>query len=230
MALDFAAAAKGRQNEVTPYKPFDIDAVKIAFEPYRLALVEMRKQAEAHQVTDEESLTQATTMAGDAKRLAKSVDQSRKAAIEDHQAFVKRVNAFAKSFTEPLGGIESSLKGKIGQYQYKKELERREAERKAQEEAKALQKKLDAEAKEMGVESVKVQAPTIPTAPKVSRGEDGSSASIRKTWTFEIQDPAQVPREFCSPDPKLLREAVKAGLRKIAGVKIYEEITTVLRT
>jgi len=34
-----------------------------------------------------------------------------------------------------------------------------------------------------------------------------------------------VPREYCSPDDKKLKEAVKAGIRNIAGCDIKEDFT-----
>jgi hypothetical protein len=230
MAIDFTKAVVRKQTAIVQVDPFDLDTVKEKFAPYREALEQMQKQAESHEVKDDETLTQATTMAGEAKRLAKKADNLRKDLIADHNEFVKKVNGFTKQFTDPLGAIEAGLKRKIGNYQYQQELQRREDERKAREEAEALQKKLDAEAKEKNVEPVHIQAPVMPTAPKVSRGEDGSSASIRKVWTFEIQDPAAVPREYCVPDPKLIREAVKAGIREISGVRVFEDVQTVLRT
>jgi len=231
MALDFTkAAARKQEVGLAPVNPFDLDAVKEKFGPYKEALKTMQTQAAAHEVTDAETLTQATTMAGEAKRLSKKADNLRKDLIADHQSFVKKVNAFTKQFAGPLTAIETGLKRKIGTYQYQAELKRREAERQAREKAEALQKKLDAEAKEKNVEPVKVQAPVMPTAPNVSRGEDGSSASIRRVWTFEVTDPAAVPREYCAPDPKLIREAVKAGVREIAGVNVFEDVQTVLRT
>lgn len=40
---------------------------------------------------------------------------------------------------------------------------------------------------------------------------------------FEITDESVVDRIYCSPDEKLIREAIKLGVKNIAGVRIYEE-------
>lgn len=40
---------------------------------------------------------------------------------------------------------------------------------------------------------------------------------------FEITDPDVVPREFCTPNESLIREAIKAGRDNIPGVRIYTE-------
>lgn len=42
----------------------------------------------------------------------------------------------------------------------------------------------------------------------------------REVWTFRIVDPAQVPRELCTPDEAKIRAAVAAGAREIPGVVV----------
>jgi hypothetical protein len=41
-------------------------------------------------------------------------------------------------------------------------------------------------------------------------------------WDFKIIDPAQIPAEFMMVNEKAIRAAVKAGVRNIPGVKIYQ--------
>lgn len=52
---------------------------------------------------------------------------------------------------------------------------------------------------------------------------------LTKRWTFEITDTAQVPREFLQVDEKKIREAIAAGERSIAGVRIYQDESISLR-
>ena len=210
--------------------PFDMEAVKERFAPYLIRIQEMKGLAEAHQVSDDASAQQATAMAGETKRLGKKLEEGRKEVIEDPSRFVKSVNGLIKGFTDPLNTIESGLKTKIGQYQYKVELERREAERKAQEEVRKLQAKLDAQAKKTGIAPIQVQAPVVVPQKTVARSDNGSAAHIRRVWKAEIVDAQAVPREFCSPDMRLINEAVKAGIREVPGLRIFEDIQTILRT
>ncbi len=51
-----------------------------------------------------------------------------------------------------------------------------------------------------------------------------------RVWKFEIEAPKYVPRSFCSPDPQLIRQAVKDGRRMIPGVKIWDEVQVRVRT
>jgi len=67
-----------------------------------------------------------------------------------------------------------------------------------------------------------VEAPVIHQNTGPVRTAAGT-ASTKKVWKFEIQDPNSVPREFLVVDEKAIRQAVAAGVRSITGVRIYEE-------
>ena len=45
----------------------------------------------------------------------------------------------------------------------------------------------------------------------------------KKRWTFKIENQADIPRDYLTVDEKMIREAIKNGIRIIPGVKIYEE-------
>lgn len=116
---------------------------------------------------------------------------------------------------------------------------REEAARKAEEEARARaasQAEIDAarnkaavEAQKYAIEAPAVISPVIPEATKVVRTAAAASFQ-RKEWKHEITDPEAVPRDYCDPSPARIREAIKAGIREIPGVRIYEDSTTVFRT
>jgi len=48
-------------------------------------------------------------------------------------------------------------------------------------------------------------------------------AGLRTYIKWEVVDPNLVPREFCSPDEKLINEAKNNGVREIQGIRFYEE-------
>lgn len=280
------------EDPVTDVAPrLDLDVVRPRFEDYKNEAQRIVSDAKEIIVQDQEGLNIAVMIGGNAKKIAKAIDVQRKATILEPSEFVRGVNAICKTITDALDEAERVTKQKIGQYQAKAELERREAERKAREAAEALQRKLreeaeaanrkaqeearkraeeeqrvkrereEAEARERGakaaelkaladkaererleairqaeeeaaknaVEAPTVIAPVVQDTPNVTRTEAGS-ASQRKVWTFEIIDPAEVPREFCSPDPAKIRDAVKMGGRMIAGVRIFEDVKTVFRS
>jgi hypothetical protein len=61
----------------------------------------------------------------------------------------------------------------------------------------------------------------INSAVTVLGGNGITTAS--KEWVFEIEKPLLVPRQYCEPVEKLIRAAVKSGVRSIDGVRIFEK-------
>jgi hypothetical protein len=186
--------------------------------------------AERINVIDEESNKLAVSFGGEAKKIAKLIEARKKEVTADANDFVKAVNGFCKIFTEKLTNIELGLKKKISDYSAKVELERRKQEEIARKAAEDLQKKMDKEAKKAGVEAPQVPAPVMPKTETVTRTETGTSAFQVKRWVCTINDPAQVPREFCEPSQKLLNDAVKQGVRTISGCTIEEVSETRFRS
>jgi hypothetical protein len=269
-----------------------LDAVRPQFAEYLIRVEKMKRDAEAVMVDGDESLKFAVALGGEAKKIVKALDAKKKEVTAEAGDFVKSVNGFVKMFTDRLDEIEKALKKKIGDYQYKVELERRkqeeaarkaaeelqarlraeaeEANRKAMEEArkkaeeeaarlraiaeeearkrkasedelKAMRDKQEAErleavrraeeeAKKHEVRAPTVLAPVIPETQRVTRTETGTSAYQVKTWRAEITNEAAVPREYCTADMRKINDALKMGTREIAGVRIYEETSTRLRT
>lgn len=235
--IDFGAAVGGPSQDTPKQRvgaavarkdPFDLTPFKKQFAPYREKVDEMRAAADAHQIVDDDSNREAVEMAGQTKQLLKEIEKQRKAAVEEPNKFVKSVNAFCRDFTDRLKGIESGLKRKIGSFAHEKELRRREEERRAREEAEALQKKLDAEAKAKNVEPVKVAPPVTKPEPAVTR-TDAGSATIRKVWKWEVEDFAALPDEYKEVKNTALNQAVRSGVRNIAGVRIYQEEEVAMR-
>lgn len=56
-----------------------------------------------------------------------------------------------------------------------------------------------------------------------TRGHGGAVVSLRNHWTFEVADPAQVPREYLSVNEGAIRAAIRAGARDIPGVRIFND-------
>jgi hypothetical protein len=117
---------------------------------------------------------------------------------------------------------------------------REAAEAKAREAAEALKKETDAAARaalertiaeETEAANAPAQvavSPMIPEIPKAVRTESGS-AHQRMTWTFEIDQESDIPRQYMSVDEQKIRQAVKAGIRHIPGVRIFEQASTTFR-
>lgn len=211
------------ENIPQVYKPFDLAPVKAGLSKYQDQLKEMKAAADALEVKNEASNAEATAQTGVAKKMIKELEAKRKEVTADAREFVSGVNAIFKNLTDPLTAITKGLEGKQKPYQTRLVLERRKAEELARKATEDAQAKLNAEAEAAGVQPVQLDAPVAPKIPTTTRTETGTSYTVT-TWKHEIIDAAQVPREFCEPVDRLIREAVKGGVREIPGVRIYEDI------
>ena len=211
--------------------PINLSLLVISqFDTLKEQAAKVRELAQAVEITDDATLSQAIGIAGDAKRIIKAVDAKRKDVTADASAFVKRVNAACKLITDPLDAAETEIKGKERTYRARAELERRKKEEKARQEARELQAKIDKEAAEKGVEAPKVPEPVMPKAKAPVRSANGTASYERREWKFEITDVEKVPREYLMVDERKIRDAVKMGTRVIPGVRIFEDVNTVHRT
>lgn len=68
------------------------------------------------------------------------------------------------------------------------------------------------------------------------RTDLGAVGSLRTHYTFEIIDPAKVPRSYCTPSKELIDAAIKAHTTrdgkcslKVPGLRIFAESNTVVR-
>ncbi len=208
--------------------PFDLAPVRQGLKKYEDEITRAKQTATDHQVVDDDSNRTAIEMASQAKRLGKTIEDVRKDKIRPYQEYVKGVNNLAKVYTEMLDTIERTLKGKINAWLTKQKLEKLEAERRAQEAARELQAKLDAESAEKGLPQVEVPLPVLPQKTEPVRTEEGS-ASQRKVWKWKISDPAAIPREYLQVDTVAVNSAVRAGARTIPGIEIYQEENVQIR-
>ena len=190
----------------------------------------IQAEAGALTVTDDVTFKGAIALAGRAKEIASLVEKARKAAVEEPNAYVKAVNSACKALTEPLDAATNGLKGKINQHQRKIELARQEQERKAREAVEKENARLAklAAKKGLDVPPVTVVAPVVQKE-TVHRAESGASVHMRKSWKWELMNRAVVPDEYLMLDEKAVNAAVKAGIRQIVGIRIFEAEDTVLK-
>lgn len=71
------------------------------------------------------------------------------------------------------------------------------------------------------VEQIPHLAPAVP---------ETKGVSVRTVLRFEITDPDEVPRQFCSPDPEKIRAHLEdGGLAAIKGVRFFEDTSVTVR-
>lgn len=146
------------------------------------------------------------------------------------------------SFVDPLYAAKQRLMTLRRAYREEQEEIKRKADEAAAEAIrKAQQKELERAAKSaekqgqpevamaLREEKASVRLTYFNPTPAVPKQE---GSVIRERWVFEIIDPAAVEREYCSPDPKLIRPVVErlGPAAKISGIKIELEKSESSRT
>ncbi|SNR98981.1 hypothetical protein SAMN04488503_2214 [Humidesulfovibrio mexicanus] len=208
--------------------PYDLAPVRAKLAVYDAEIDKMVAQTERLMVSDDATNATAVEMANQAKKIDAAIERVRKDLVLAPNEYVKSVNGLAKGFQGRLGTIVASLRGKVGAYAQRIEMERRKAEEAARKAQAELQAKIDAEAKAAHVEPVQIAAPALPKQQTIVRTEAGS-ATQRKVWKHEITDETQVPREYLMVDEAKVRQAVKQGVREIPGIRIYEHTEIAFR-
>ena len=212
------------ETALVPVNLLSLDKVRPQFEDFRKRATEILESAKEIQITDADTQKQVVSLGGEASKLLKIVDAKRKEVTQNAEDFLSAVKGIANMIKDPLTEAVQISKGKNNIYQTRVELERRAAEKIANEAAARLQADINKEAKAQGVAAPQVVAPVIPKTVKKVRTESGTTAYQTKRTVATIINDAEVPREYCSPDMKLINDAVKQGVTMIPGVKI-EEIT-----
>lgn len=168
------------------------------------------------------------------KAVVKLIAEARLSATRQADAWKKRVMEQEREFTAAANKEVARVDGLVGEYVTAKAKAEEEA-RKA-EEAKRLaelqeaQRAAEAEAALTGnAVAVPVQMPDEEPQKKTPIVQ---GVTARTVWTFEIVNPDLVPRAYCVPDEKVIREymnAVKSSgadidALKIPGVAFRKEI------
>ena len=152
--IDFEAAIPKKAEVVDvnlPAKqdPFDKEMVTKVFDKFNSKIQTMWDDATAISVSDDDTYAQAQEMAGQAKKLKSAIDKKRVELKAPYLEFTKFLDAAAGDPVKSLDALARHIEtDKMLPYAKKKEQERREAERKAIEEARLRQAELDKKARE----------------------------------------------------------------------------------
>jgi hypothetical protein len=206
-----------------------VEGAKIRFKEEIARLDLSVKEAGEIAVIDDPTHKLAISKAGELKKLVKAFEFRRKEIIGPARSFFDEVNKFCRIIKDRADAALELYNDKVTAYSAKLEAERRALEAKQKAEAEALQKKLDAEAKAGGYE-----APTVEVTPvkeeTVTRTDNGTSAHIRKDWTFEVVDFSKVDDRYKVINEKQINADIRAGIREAAGLRIFQKERTVFRT
>lgn len=205
-----------------------IEQVQIDFKRYEAVVADMLKKADALTITDNKTDIQAVEMIGQAAAMVKAIENKRKEIVKAPNEFVKAVNQFARPYTDGLASVKSKLDQKHIKFKQQEEKKRLEQQRIANEAAQRLQAEINAAAAAVDETPTVVVQPVVLEQERVTRTQSGS-ISIRSVWAAEVTDFAALPDKYKKVDMVSINADVKAGLRNIPGVRIYEDQRTVTR-
>ena len=187
--------------------------------------LELIERAQGIEIIDDETDLEAAEFLAQVKTARKRVDELRHWFTNPLETQKKAIIARFRATDAPLEQAQKIVGGKhISFVSEQRERARREQER-LRRLAEAKQARQAARAEEKGLEAppVQIPMPTIQAPPKTVHTAFGS-VSTRTVWKHEVVDMAALPDEYKIADEVKLGKVVRAGVREIAGVRIYEEM------
>lgn len=185
--------------------------------------LDLTTQSDAILVATDADVAKATDVLQRIAEATKKLESQRTFLVKPLNDHVKTINAQFKEWTTPLEKLGTALRGKILEYRQKQAALAADEQRRLEEATRKRQEALDKKAEKKGIEAPTLVVPQVAPPPKVT------GLSTRKVWKFQVTDEPKVPREFLTVDEAKIRQAVTVGTREIAGVRIYEEETVVIR-
>lgn len=162
------------------------------------------------------------------KGVAGMVEKARKAEKDQILKDGRTVDGFFAKLADPVKAAADAVVAAINAHQRKMLEEQRKAQREAELAAAA---KAAAEATPFDDPAPVVQAAPIKAAEAVRVVSSGGRvmATASTVWRHEVVDPAAVPRQFLMVNEAAIKAAVAGGMREIPGVRIFEDVRTVVR-
>ncbi len=209
--------------------PFDPAPLMALFKQYSTAIDTMINGAEKVAVKDDAGLVSANDKINQSKKIASTIEKKRVEVKAPYLKVTAAIDGFCKALKDKLLDIPKLINKEIKPYLIKKEKERVAAEKKAKEDAAKLQKELPDDAPV-------VVAEKVPDETVVKT--DAGTTRLKSEWVWDITDFKKLPAEAFEARKKEVTKAltpylnaqVKAGIRKIAGVNVYEEQKVVSRS
>lgn len=174
--------------------------------------------AEAHVVQDQETADGANEILVRITTGLKEIEKKRKSFTQPLNQSLKEINATFKEITEPIVSAKNTLSSRLMAWRAAEQRRIREEQEKAQREEERRRKIQEAHAAkghQVKEEITPVEKP-MPFAVQ-------DTTKIRSQWTYDVVEPGAIPREYLEVNSAAITKAVRAGVRDIPGVKIYQK-------
>jgi len=209
---------------------FDTRAVIADLKVLEIKCARLITEANALEINTAEEKLEAANLSGGLQELSKQVKTKCENFLEPLKKITSAINGPKKRIMEAATTAKKIVNQKIFQYKKQEEINQARQQKIIDEQTAQLQEKLKVQAKELKMEAPKVAAIKAPKPVTVIRGDTGASVYTRSGWKVAIITPEDVERKYCLPSQKLLNQAVKMGVRKLAGCRVYKDETPVTRS
>lgn len=159
-------------------------------------------RADKIMIKNDKDVVEATEVLAQIKARKDNIEEIRKEFTQPLNQSLRNINSRFKEMIEPLENAERHIKKYILGYRELKAKEWKEQEKKLK--------------KENGKDAFLKPMPT-----KVE--SDTGELRVRKEWKFKITNAELIPRVYLEVNEKLIRRQINDGVRKIPGIKIYQE-------
>lgn len=187
--------------------------------------LELLERAQSIEIVDDESDVEAAEFLAQVKTARKRWDELRHWFTDPLETQKKRIIAKFNADDAPLEQAQKIVGDKHLAYQRKQQEAARKEQERLRRLAEAKQARQAAKAEEQGLEAppVIIPMPSIQAPPKTIHTASGA-VTTRTVWKHEVVDFAALPEEYKVADEVKLGKVVRAGVREIPGVRIYEEM------
>jgi hypothetical protein len=187
--------------------------------------LELLERAQGIEIVDDSTDLEAAEFLAQVKTARKRWDELRHWFTDPLETQKKRIIAKFKADDAPLEQAQRIVGGKHIAYQRAQQEAARKEQERLRRLADARQERAEKRAEEKGLEAPApiIPMPTVQAPPKTIRTASGA-VTTRTVWKHEVVDMAALPDEYKIADEVKLGKVVRAGVREIPGVRIYEEM------
>jgi len=204
------------ETSITIYIRPDLET---SYQNLMTSLTGLKDHALARQIKTVDDLTPATndlTVIAGCKKELKALKDKYITPINDNLDAVKRL---FKTLEDLLTTAENENKNKIKEFNRLIEAKAAEIAAVNRQADEVARKQAEINNGAFTVDTTPIEAP----APVKRVSTQSGSISYADNWTWELEDINQVPREYMILDRAAVTRRVKAGERKITGIRIFND-------
>jgi len=166
------------------------------------------KEADSYKIDSVEAVDEASMFLKKVRDTERSIEAKRLEFTAPLNQSMRAINATFKKLKEPLEQARKLLTNRVLTWKI--------AERERLEKEEARRRKIQEAHEAKGHE---VKAPVVLDRPDNKIG----NTQTRKVWTFEVVDFTKVPNEYKELNTVKVNSVIRAGVRDIKGLRIYQE-------